>query len=287
MAEANNTTILEGENTMSISDIALGGAMRSNLNSLSLTSALMSRTSERLATGLKVNTAVDDPTAFFAAQSHRSRAADLAARKDGMGEALQTLSAASNGIDAITSLIEQAKGIVDSARSASAADAATLATQYDEVLAQIDALAGDSGYKGVNLLESGGTGSLTVVFNEGGTSTLDVTGFDATSTGLAVTGATDFTDAAELDTHTTELDTALGTLRTGAKSLAANSSVVTARQEFTNSMIAALQTGADNLTVADENEESANMLALQTRQQVSVAAMGITSQASQSILRLF
>ena len=69
-------------------------------------------------------------------------------------------------------------------------------------------------------------------------------------------------------------------LRTNAKGLAANSSVVTARQEFTNSMISALQLGADQLTVADENEESANMLALQTRQQVSIAAMGITSQAT-------
>lgn len=272
---------------MAISDITLGTGMRDNLASLQLTSALMARTTERLATGLKVNTAVDDPTAFFAAQAHRSRANDLAARKDGMGEALQTISAASEGVDAITALIEQARGIVDSARSASAADAATLATQYDEVLAQIDSLAGDAGYKGVNLLEAGGTGSLTVTFNEGGSSTLVVTGFDATSAGLAVTGSTDFTDSTELDTHTTELDAALSSLRTNAKALAANSGVITARQEFTNGMINALQVGADQLTVADENEESANMLALQTRQQLAIATLGMASQAQQSILRLF
>ena len=69
---------------MAISDITLGSGMRENLSSMQLTSALMSRTAERLATGLKVNKAVDDPTAFFAAQAHRSRAADLAALKDGM-----------------------------------------------------------------------------------------------------------------------------------------------------------------------------------------------------------
>jgi flagellin-like hook-associated protein FlgL len=271
---------------MSISDIALGGAMRANLNSLSLTSALMGRTSERLATGLKVNSAVDDPTAFFAAQAHRSRAADLAARKDGMGEALQTISAASNGIEAISSLIEQAKGIVDSARSAAAGDIAALQTQYDGVLAQITTLAGDSGYKGVNLLEVGGTGSLTVTFNEAGTSTLAVTGFDATSAGLGISAA-DFSDDAAMNAATAELDLATNTLRTGAKTLAANSGVVTARQDFTNGMITALKTGADQLTVADENEESANMLALQTRQQISIATMGMASQAAQSILRLF
>jgi flagellin-like hook-associated protein FlgL len=272
---------------MAISDITLGAGLRANLSSLQLTSALMARTTERLATGLKVNTAVDDPTAFFAAQAHRSRASDLAARKDGMAEALQTIQAASEGITAITSLIEQARGIVDSARSASAADAATLQAQYDEVLAQIDTLAADSGYRGVNLLEAGGTGSLTVTFNEGGSSTLTVAGFDATSAGLLITAGTDFTLVAELDTHTTELDTALNTLRANAKGLAANSGVITARQEFTIGMINSLQVGADNLTAADENEESANMLALQTRQQLAIATLGMASQAQQSILRLF
>jgi flagellin-like hook-associated protein FlgL len=264
---------------MSISDIALGAGMRANLNSLSLTTALMGRTSERLATGLKVNSAVDDPTAFFAAKAHRSRAADLSALKDGMNEAIQTVQAANEGIEAITSLIESIKGLASAARSAS--DLTNLNAQLTESLAQIDALAGDAGYKGSNLLDSD---TLTVTFNEGGTSSLDIVGFDATSAGdLGITVA-DFSD---IDAVVTEMDAALSTLRSQSEVLSSNLSVVTARQEFTNGMITALQTGAELLTVADENEESANMLALQTRQQVSIATMGMASQASQSILRLF
>lgn len=264
---------------MAISDITLGAGMRQNLNSLQLTSALMQRTSERLATGLKVNSAVDDPTSFFAAQSHRSRASDLAGLKDAMNEAIQTVQAANEGIEAITELIESIKGLAAAARSA--ADTTSLDAQLVETLAQIDALAGDAGYKGTNLL---GSDTLTVTFNEDASSTLDIVGFDATSGGdLAIT-VVDFSD---VDAVVTEMDAALTELRSQSETLSSNLSVVNARMEFTSGMVTTLQVGADKLTVADENEESANMLALQTRQQISIATMGMSSQASQSILRLF
>ena len=81
--------------------------------------------------------------------------------------------------------------------------------------------------------------------------------------------------------------TSLSTLRTNAKTLASNNGVITTRQEFTTQMISTLTTGADMLTAADPNEEGANMLALQTRQQLGVVALQLSSQAQQSILRLF
>ena len=59
------------------------------------------------------------------------------------------------------------------------------------------------------------------------------------------------------------------------------------RQDFTKSMINTLQTGADSLTLADFNEEGANLLALQTRQELSTTALSLASQASQAVLRLF
>src|SRR5512134_1148150 len=103
---------------MALGDITLSGGMRNTLNSLQLVSTLMARTQERLATGKRVNTAVDDPSAYFASRDHLSRAADLAARKDTMGEAIQTAKAADEGVTGITTLIEQAKGLAASARSA-------------------------------------------------------------------------------------------------------------------------------------------------------------------------
>jgi flagellin-like hook-associated protein FlgL len=98
----------------------------------------METTQNRLATGLKVNTALDNPINFFTAQEHRLRASDLAGRKDGMSEAIQTIKAANVGVEGINNLIAQAKSLAQSAMSATVSDATTFATQYGVVLTQIN-----------------------------------------------------------------------------------------------------------------------------------------------------
>lgn len=271
---------------MAINDVTLAGGMRNNLVSLQNVTMLQSRTTERLSTGKRVNSAVDDPSAFFAAQNHRNRANDLGAKKDSMGEAIQTVKAALQGIEGITKLIEQAKGLAASARSASTTDRASLASQYDSLRTQITQLASDAGYKGTNFLASGS--SLTVEFNADASSTLTVSGFDASASGLSLTAAaSSWASDANVNTDVAKLDAALTTLRSNAKTLASNNGVITTRQEFTSSMINTLTSGADALTAADSNEEGANMLALQTRQQLGIVALQLSSQAQQSVMRLF
>ena len=103
---------------MAISDISLTAGMRSNLVSLQGTVDLLNRTQERLASGKRVNSPLDNATNYFVAKSHMDRAGDLSVRKDGMGEAIQTVKAANEGITAITDLIASAKGIAQSALSA-------------------------------------------------------------------------------------------------------------------------------------------------------------------------
>lgn len=270
---------------MPINDISLAGGMRANLLNLQLVSALQARTTERLATGKRVNSAVDDAAAFFAAQNHVGRASDLAALKDSMAEAIQTVQAASEGLSGITKLIEQAKGLAASARSAAVADRAVLATQFGAILTQIDQLAGDASYKGTNFLNAD---TLTVTFNESSTSSITITGFDATSVGLGVAAAANAWAAdVDIDAAVTDLNAALATLRTNAANLSSNNSVITTRQSFTSDLINTLAQGADQLTAADVNEEGANLLALQTRQQLGMVALSLSSQSQQSILRLF
>jgi flagellin-like hook-associated protein FlgL len=271
---------------MAINDITLASGMRNNLVNLQAVAALQARTTQRLSTGKKVNSAIDDPSAYFAAQNATNRAGDLSAAKSLMGEAIQTVKAGIQGIDGITNLIQQAQGLAASARSASTTDRAALATQFDALRTQIDQLASDSGYKGTNFLASGS--SLVVNFNAAATSTLTISGFDASTTGLGITAAaSSWASDTNIDTDVAHLNTALSTLRTKAQTLSSNNGVVTARQEFTTNMINTLTTGADQLTAADPNEESANMLALQTRQQLGIVALQLSSQAQQSVMRLF
>jgi flagellin-like hook-associated protein FlgL len=270
---------------VAINDISLTAGMRANLISLQGTVDLLNRTQERLSTGKKVNSALDDPTAFFASQALLSRSSDLSVLKDGMGQAIQTIKAANAGISGITALIQAAKGLTQSARSADSAGRSSLAAQFDDLLTQIDDLAADSGYQGTNLLDSG---TLTVNFNEDGSSSLTVTGFDASSTGLAIAGAANSWVAdTDIDVAVTALNDAISTLRTQSSSLSSNLNVVTTRQDFTTNMIKALTEGSDKLTLADMNEEGANMLMLQTRQSLGVTALSLSAQAAQSVLRLF
>ena len=278
--------------------VNLTTGMRANLFSLQKTTKDMEVTQNRLATGLKINSALDDPLNFFTAQEHRLRAHDLSTRKDGMSEAIQTIKAANVGIEGITNLIAQAKSLAQSALSANGSDAVQFASQYDTVMTQIHEMAVDSGYKGVNLLQSG---ELTVQFDARvDDSTLFLQGFGGAGTtfdimstnGAITTSAWATAGAATVNSGTIQglvdgLEAADAQLRTEAKTLSSNLSIITAREEFTTKMINTLEDGAAKLTEADMNEEGANMLMLQTRQALGTTSLSLASQAAQSVLRLF
>jgi len=271
---------------MAVNDVSLTSGMRSNLLQLQGTSKMIDRTQERLSTGKQVNSALDNPTNYFAAQSHVNRANDFAVRKDGMAEGIQTAKAGDAGISAINSLVEAAKGLAAAALgTANTTDRATFSTQYQQLITQINTMASDSQYRGTNLL-TGAT--LTVNFNEDATSKLEVKGFTATAAGLSIATPTNvWTADGDITLSQIHLASATTQLRTQSKNLANNLNIITTRQDFTDQMIATLQTGADNLTLADMNQEGANMLMLQTRQNLGTTALSMSSQAAQSVLRLF
>ena len=405
-----------------MADISLTASMRTNLLSLQNTQSLMDMTQERLSTGLKVNSAIDNAASYYTAQSLNNRANDLNALLDSMGQGIQTIQAANEGIEAITDFVEQAKAIANSARDVAsktdikglqtkfsqdpdtdpktatatsleftvtrtdgtnldqkltdaiqavndamdtelgdksledyvsavkaaieaggeefakivdikvddktgkitftakagynieatgAGDLAGLgkdpetgdptdevtstvavntdrqkyALQFNEILEQIDNLAKDSGYKGINLLQMN---TLTVIFNEDRSSQIEVKGVDASSTGLKLSNPVDSWQTDEdINKSITEAENAISELRIMASDYGNYYSIVQNRQDFTKNLINVLTEGADNLTLADMNEESANMLALQTRQQLAINSLSLASQAAQGVLQLF
>lgn len=162
---------------------------------------------------------------------------------------------------------------------------ANLATQYGAVLDQITQLARDASFNGTNLINSD---NLIVIFNEDSSSTLTIAGVDFTATGLGLAPAAGtFQLNTEINSILGTLDGALRTLRAQAGTFGSNLSIVEVRKDFTKNLINTLETGAANLKIADSNEEGANLLALQTRQQLSSTALSLASQADQNVLRLF
>jgi flagellin-like hook-associated protein FlgL len=164
-----------------------------------------------------------------------------------------------------------------------------LISQFNNLRDQLNKLADDASFNGINLLHGD---TLKLIFNEGNTSSMNIVsqnpdGINADVIGIGAASSAEFSSDTALDTRNDSLHDALNALRSQASAFGANLSIVQNRQDFTKSMISTLQTGADNLVLADSNEEAANLLALQTRQQLSTTALSLASQADQAVLRLF
>ncbi len=292
-------------------EITLSSATRTNLLSLQNTTGLIGRTQERLATGLKVNTAIDDALAFFKARNLNSRASDLQSVKDGIMGGISVLKAAVQGLESIESVLKQMKALAQSAVSApESTTRAKLASQFNELRSQVDNLAEDSSFSGTNLLKNttnafeASADNMTVKFNErvepigvnqlvvSGLSATDFTKIMATSavasgTGTDVWGVTGVAAINAINGAIRAIDSALVTVRQASQQFGTNASMLQIRADFTTNIINTLKGGAAELVNADLNEESANLLSLQTRQQLGTISLGIAQQSEQSILRLF
>jgi flagellin-like hook-associated protein FlgL len=270
-----------------MSSIVLSAGVRSNLLQLQQTSDLITSTQTKLATGKRVNSALDNPNNYFTAQGLDNRASDLSNLLDSMATAINTIQAADNGISAITKLVQSAQSLVSQAQQTSDTTVrASLSAQFDAIRTQIDKLAGDAGFNGINLLNGD---NLTVTMNESGTSSVTVTGVTDTTNGSLTINASanNWAAGADITAASTNLTAALTTLRSQSQTLGSSLSTVQIRKDFTKATINTLQAGSDALTLADSNEEGANLLALQTRQQLSTTALSLASQADQNVLRLF
>ena len=302
-----------------MSDISLSNATRTNLLSLQRTTSLIGRTQERLATGLKVNSAIDDALAFFKARNLNSRSEDLASIKDGVSNGISVIRASIQGLESIESVLKQMKAVAQSAISSpESSTRAKLASQFNELRSQVDNLTEDARFNGVNLLKNttsaftAGADNLTVKFNErmddvpgAGTGSLNqlvvsgvsasdfatIIASSATATGTAgsttVWGQTGTAAVTAINAAIRGIDSALVTVRQVSQELGTNSSLLEIRRDFTQNLINTLRGGAADLINADLNEESANLLSLQTRQQLGTISLSIAQQSEQSVLRLF
>ena len=296
-----------------MSDVTLASSTRTNLLSLQRTSNLIGRTQERLASGQKVNSAIDDALAFFKARNLNTRAGDLASIKDEIAVGISVIRASIQGLEAIESVLKQAKALAQSAvASPESSTRAKLASQFNELRSQVDNIAEDAAYNGINLLKNttnsfqSGADQLTVKFNErtttsainqlvvSGLNTTDfntITARSAVATGTAgsttVWGQTGTAAITAINSAIRAIDSAMVSVRQVAQSFGTNSSLLEIRRQFTENLINTLKGGASQLVNADLNEESANLLSLQTRQQLGTISLSIAQQSEQSVLRLF
>ena len=208
-----------------------------------------------------------------------SGAINIVTSNDAASSTIGTIGGTATAFSSLTASAPVADPVSQATRS-------SLVAQYNNVLQQINTTASDSSFNGVNLLNGD---TLKLVFNETGTSTLNITGVTFNDAGLGLstlTSGTDFLDNNSANTVLNSLQNASTTLRGEASALGSNLSIVQIRQDFNKNLINVLQTGASNLTLADPNEEAANSQALSTRQSIAVSALALANQSQQSVLQL-
>ena len=301
-------------------DIALSAASRSNLLSIQTTQRFVDRTQNRLSTGRAVSSVIDDALKFFSAKALSNRASDLSARKDAIDQGISTLKVVVETTNRLEQFVNQMRGIIDSSRSATQDERKEFSGQIKSLVEQIQRLVGDASYQGQNLLNNS-AGTLTVRFSEKTDSVLeiDAVNFNASAFFLNSLGAAlsideinserviltklgfanalstfDLVDAAILASYNNQANTAIIRLektisntRAKSASFGANVAILQVRLDFTRNYTNLLTEGSDKLTLADLNEEGANLLALQTRQQLGIQALSFAGQSEQAILGLF
>jgi flagellin len=270
--------------------VNLSSSVRSNLLTLQRSTDLIALTQTRLSTGKVVNSAIDDAPAFFTAKALENTASDFNLLKTDIDLAISTIQAAIDGIDAITELVVQAKGLATNSKATgNTNERSTLAVQFNELLGQINLIANDASFNGSNLLKAG-PDELGVAFNDDNSSNLTITGLDSTtaSTGINIAvAANGFGANANIDSALTQISAALSELRTNAATMGSKNTILGTRLDFTENLVANLNNGEGKLTLADLNEESAKLLALQTRQQLGINSLALAAQSERSILALF
>lgn len=303
-----------------MSEVTLSGTVRNNLLALKNTAGLLSRNQVRLSEGLAVGSPIDNATKFFQAKSLSDRAGDLSQRKDGIDQAVGALSAVVESGNTLEQLTEQIKGAINSARSGTKEERKEFGIQINELVNQIQKVVDDTTYQGLNLINST-SASLSVRFGEKVDSKLVVDGVnfnasaffldsDGTALGLLASdnvastisglgfdlelSAYSLSVAGELAGFNSEaqlainsLDKTIDNLRAKIASISSNISILQVHFDFTENYVNVLQEGADKLTLADLNEEGANALALQTRQQISLSSLQFAGDSERSILGLF
>jgi flagellin-like hook-associated protein FlgL len=217
-----------------MSDIVLSASVRQNLLSLQSTADLLSTTQNRLATGNKVNTALDNPTNFFTAQGLNNRASDINNLLDSIGNGVQVLQAANTGITSIQKLVDTAKSIANQALQTP--------TGYST---KSEASATITGATSSNLL--GGT--ATAATNAKVTSTVDLSSTQIDASGGAIT----FT----INSQTVTLSTTGGSASDGKYSLADLEAAINT-QVGTSAKVNATDDGAGHLVLTSTNTAGAS-----------------------------
>lgn len=260
------------------------------LQNLNATNSELSRTQNRISTGLKVGSAKDNGATWAIAQNQRATSLSLNAVKDSLARGSSTIDVALAAGESVSDLLTQMKEKALAA-SESTLDAASRKALNEDFVALRDQIAkavSNAEFNGSNLL-NGSTTAMGALANAAGTSTLTVAGEDLSLSGtvVSVSSTASIGTASAASAMITTVQTSIDAVSSALSRLGTSSKAFAMHQTFVSKLQDAIDAGVGNLVDADLAKESAKFQALQTKQQLGIQALSIANQAPQTILSLF
>ena len=263
------------------------------LQNLNATQSALDRVQNRINTGQKVSSAKDNGAIWAIAQNSRAAISSYDSVKDSINRASSTVDVAVSAGETVSDLLTQlrTKALAASDASLDTASRTALASDFAALRDQIGKTISNAAFNGANLLKTGAT-ALYALANDTGSSKLTVAaqviGLGASGGALAAfTAAANFTSAATASALVGTLTTALTNVNAAVAKLGTASNALETHLKFVSKLQDTLTAGVGNLVDADVAKESANLTALQTKQQLGIQALSIANQSSSVLLSLF
>ncbi len=268
--------------------IALYAAQRQFLTARTQIFRARNEASDRLASGRRVSGITENPVNFLRSQALTNRVGALRDAKASIGQGISALQATNVGTRTIEGLTQQLKGIAKAAQNATSDERAELVKQFDTVRRQIDSLANDVSYQGVNLISSSPDKLDVATSDKPGVSlTIQGAASDAASLGIGdAAGYDNFATQAGIDQAIADIEGATAKVRANESNIVGNAAVLNIREDFTRNLANTLEGGTAKLTLADANEEAARLLSANVRDALSAQGLRITAQSDRSIVNL-
>ena len=273
-----------------VNSINTNTAAQIALQNYNATSIQLGQIQTRVSTGLKVSSAKDNGSTWAIAQNQRSSVSALDAVKDSLNRATSTVDVALSAGQSISDLLNQAKAKALAATDTSldSASRTALASDFASLRDQIAKTVENADFNGANLIKTNGT-SLYALANASGTNKLTV---QAVNLGLGggtvtITAASTFTTVTTAVAALSLVASSITNVNAAVAKLGTSSNALATHLSFIGKLQDSLVAGIGNLVDADVAKESANLTALQTKQQLGVQALSIANQSPQSLRSLF
>ena len=260
------------------------------LQNLSSTQSQLAMTQNIISTGKTINTAQDNGAIWSIANTMQGRVSSLDAVKDSLNRATSTIDVAMSAGQQVSDLLSQlkAKALAASDTSLDTTSRASMNQDFKSLLTQINTVVNNASFNGVNMIESGGT-TLYALANDTGSSRITVAAQNLAvgGTNVSISATASFATAAQASAYVATLSTDISNVNNALTSLGTGANALSGQLKFVGTLQSSLTTGVSNLVDADMAAESAQLQALQTKQQLGIQALSIANQSTSAMLSLF